>query len=837
MATTVTGTTSTSTQTDQQHVWQRLTMHLRHALFIAERAAIDAPARSIDPIHLLYGLSLEGGSIAYETLKGAGITSEAIRHLEEEMASSITTQGQETRRPKSPPSSPSVKTYLLHAAQRARALGHAHIGTEHLLIELLEHEPEILRRLVDTSRYLAARKHILSYLEGSRKLSEAASSVQLSLFNDASVNQQAILQMIGTDLTDLARQGRLDPVEGRDEDIHTCLSILARKTKNTPLLVGPAGVGKTAIVEGIAHRIVADRVPACFRNRRLLSLDLASLVAGTGYRGEFEQRMRQLIDELRADPSVIVFIDEFHTIVGTGNTPNGLDVANLLKPALARGQIALIGATTPDEYREVIEKDAALERRVQPVFVRETTHEETRTILGSVRTRLETFHSIAIDDSLLDVTIALCERYLPERQFPDKAIDVLDQACGSVVTRIGTDQSLPVAPTTSSTRAHDMEKLEADLEKAITSEQYDIASEIDRQIKFLSSRIAREKEASRLKDATRGHATRAPLTSQDLRDTVARMIGVHPTHVTVLSDPVHIHGLTDQIKTRVFGQDHVIDAILPLLARAGVGLTQRRHPLASFLFVGPSGSGKTHMAETIASSFFSNSDSLLRLDMSEFSERFTVSRLIGAPAGYIGYNEGGKLTEYVRRHPFGVILFDEIDKAHPEILNLLLQILDVATLTDSAGRTVSFRHCIIILTANLRSGQGQKSTIGYDHAPSTISRSDLEKEFRPELLNRLDHIAIFTPLGDEALHSIAQSVISERLTSWKNAGIDVRIDSSLIPMLTVRPPHAAFGARSIERSVTHLLEPHILSALLHGKKQIHLRQRNGKITASSSSRP
>lgn len=837
MATTVTGTTSKNAQTDQNHVWQRLTIHLRHALLTAEHFAAELRANSIDPIHILYGLVLESGSIAHETMKAQGISPEGVRSMANQFGGSHATEGQKPIQRSSPPASQSVKTYLLHAAQRARSLRHAHIGTEHLLVELLEHEPELLRRLINTSQYLSLRKHVLTYLEGTRKLSDAAESIQLSLVKDESTNQPSILQAIGTDLTELARQGILDSVEGRQEEILTCLSILARKTKNTPLLVGPAGVGKTAIVEGIAHRIVAGTVPPLFRNRRLVSLDLSALVAGTGYRGEFEHRMRQLLEELRADPSLIVFIDEFHTIVGTGNAPSGLDIANLLKPALARGQIALLGATTPDEYREVIEKDAALERRVQPVFVRESTHEETRAILHTLRKRFEIFHSVSIDASLFDDIIALCDRYLPDRHFPDKAIDVLDQACGTVVTRSFPSASPFGTPAQAPSHEQSLQELEIALEKAVDQEQYDRAQDLDHKVTILSAQVTREKEAKRLKERAGMTASPTRVTSQDLRDTVARIIGVTPDQITLLSDPAHINNLSSQLKSHVFGQDHIIDAIAPILSRAGLGLTDKRHPLASLLFVGPSGSGKTHLAEAIASTFFSTEKAFLRLDMSEFNERFTVSRLIGAPAGYVGYDEGGKLTEYVRRHPFGVILFDEIDKAHPEVLNLLLQILDSATLTDSAGRLVTFRHSIIILTANLRDGQGQKTMIGYGEEAPSISRSDLERQFRPELLNRIDLISIFSPLDIAAMTRIAETVLADRIASWKKAGIDVTLEPSLIPLFTESVPQTSLGARSIERAVAQQLEPHVLGAILRGRKRLTVRQRSGRITTLPPTSP
>jgi ATP-dependent Clp protease ATP-binding subunit ClpC len=695
---------------------------------------------------------------------------------------------------------PAAKRALLDSLQISRALGASYVGPEHILMALGVNPDSAAGRL------LAGRLDPRALQQAEQQPATAAGA-------GGGNGRTPTLEQYGVDLTDLARRGEIDPVIGRADEIEQAVEILSRRTKNNPVLIGEAGVGKTAIVEGLAQRIVDNDVPLTLEGKRVIQLDLAGLVAGTRYRGDFEERLRKVIDEIQeSGDGLIVFLDEIHTLVGAGGGGDGggMDASNMLKPALARGQLRVVGATTLDEYRKHIEKDAALARRFQPVLVGEPSVEDTVQILRGLRDNYEAHHQVRITDEALDAAAELSGRYITDRFLPDKAIDLIDQAGARVRLRVKTP-------------GHDrreqerrLEQLTRDRDQAVAAENYERASELRDQIAELKAALA---------GADENGGGVPQVTGADIADVVSRATGIPVAQLTeeerdrLLRLEAHLHG-------HVVGQDDAVVAVAEAVRRSRAGLGDPDRPVGSFLFLGPTGVGKTELARSLAEALFGDSDRMIRLDMSEFQERHTVSRLVGAPPGYVGYDEAGQLTEAVRRRPYSVVLLDEIEKAHPDVFNILLQVLDDGRLTDSQGRTVSFKNTVLIMTSNLGSDiiGGTKRTVGFGTGSSSPDQ-DLEdrlkrrlsEQLRPEFINRIDEIIVFRQLETEQLRQITAMMLEETRRRLHAQDIRIEVAPAAVDWLAERGFQPEFGARPLRRTIQRELDNRLSRMLLNAE--------------------
>jgi ATP-dependent Clp protease ATP-binding subunit ClpC len=695
---------------------------------------------------------------------------------------------------------PAAKRALLDSLQISRALGASYVGPEHILMALGVNPDSAAGRL------LAGRLDPRALQQAEQQPATAAGA-------GGGNGRTPTLEQYGVDLTDLARRGEIDPVIGRADEIEQAVEILSRRTKNNPVLIGEAGVGKTAIVEGLAQRIVDNDVPLTLEGKRVIQLDLAGLVAGTRYRGDFEERLRRVIDEIQeSGDGLIVFLDEIHTLVGAGGGGDGggMDASNMLKPALARGQLRVVGATTLDEYRKHIEKDAALARRFQPVLVGEPSVEDTVQILRGLRDNYEAHHQVRITDEALDAAAELSGRYITDRFLPDKAIDLIDQAGARVRLRVKTP-------------GHDrreqerrLEQLTRDRDQAVAAENYERASELRDQIAELKAALA---------GADENGGGVPQVTGADIADVVSRATGIPVAQLTeeerdrLLRLEAHLHG-------HVVGQDDAVVAVAEAVRRSRAGLGDPDRPVGSFLFLGPTGVGKTELARSLAEALFGDSDRMIRLDMSEFQERHTVSRLVGAPPGYVGYDEAGQLTEAVRRRPYSVVLLDEIEKAHPDVFNILLQVLDDGRLTDSQGRTVSFKNTVLIMTSNLGSDiiGGTKRTVGFGTGSSSPDQ-DLEdrlkrrlsEQLRPEFINRIDEIIVFRQLETEQLRQITAMMLEETRRRLHAQDIRIEVAPAAVDWLAERGFQPEFGARPLRRTIQRELDNRLSRMLLNAE--------------------
>jgi ATP-dependent Clp protease ATP-binding subunit ClpC len=695
---------------------------------------------------------------------------------------------------------PAAKRALLDSLQISRALGASYVGPEHILMALGVNPDSAAGRL------LAGRLDPRALQQAEQQPATAAGA-------GGGNGRTPTLEQYGVDLTDLARRGEIDPVIGRADEIEQAVEILSRRTKNNPVLIGEAGVGKTAIVEGLAQRIVDNDVPLTLEGKRVIQLDLAGLVAGTRYRGDFEERLRRVIDEIQeSGDGLIVFLDEIHTLVGAGGGGDGggMDASNMLKPALARGQLRVVGATTLDEYRKHIEKDAALARRFQPVLVGEPSVEDTVQILRGLRDNYEAHHQVRITDEALDAAAELSGRYITDRFLPDKAIELIDQACARVRLRVKTP-------------GHDrreqerrLEQLTRDRDQAVAAENYERASELRDQIAELKAALA---------GADENGGGVPQVTGADIADVVSRATGIPVAQLTeeerdrLLRLEAHLHG-------HVVGQDDAVVAVAEAVRRSRAGLGDPDRPVGSFLFLGPTGVGKTELARSLAEALFGDSDRMIRLDMSEFQERHTVSRLVGAPPGYVGYDEAGQLTEAVRRRPYSVVLLDEIEKAHPDVFNILLQVLDDGRLTDSQGRTVSFKNTVLIMTSNLGSDiiGGTKRTVGFGTGSSSPDQ-DLEdrlkrrlsEQLRPEFINRIDEIIVFRQLETEQLRQITGMMLEETKRRLQAQEIRIEVTPAAVDWLAERGFQPEFGARPLRRTIQRELDNRLSRMLLNAE--------------------
>ncbi|NYJ06708.1 ATP-dependent Clp protease ATP-binding subunit [Petropleomorpha daqingensis] len=721
-------------------------------------------------------------------------------------------------RTETPALTPAAKRALLDAHQISRALGSTYIGPEHLLFALAVNPDSpggrLLRQRGVTPE--ALQQAVSGGGGGQGGAGRPASSTPT-------------LDEYGRDLTAMARNGEIDPVIGREQEIEQTVEVLSRRRKNNPVLIGEAGVGKTAIVEGIAAQIVEGDVPETLRGRRLVELDLTGLVAGTRYRGDFEERLKKVIDEIREhSDEVIVFIDELHTVVGAGASEGSGGAGNMLKPALARGDLHIIGATTLDEYRRNIEKDAALERRFQPILVAEPSVEDTVQILCGLRDRYEAHHQVRFTDEAVVAAVELSDRYLTDRHLPDKAIDLIDQAGARVRRRVKTP------PTDLRGLEQEVERLQREKDQAVAGEQYERASDLRDQLAEAQRRLEQARAGGGEGPGVGGSGV-PEVGVEDIAEVVSRATGIPVSQLTEEEMERLLH-LEHRLHDRVIGQDEAVEVVAEAVRRSRVGLGDPDRPIGSFLFLGPTGVGKTELARALAEALFGDEDRMIRLDMSEFQERHTVSRLVGSPPGYVGYEDAGQLTEAVRRRPYSVVLFDEIEKAHPDVFNTLLQVLDDGRLTDSQGRTVDFRNTVIIMTSNLGSelivnaGRGPlgftaNGTAGDDLRSQVMRR--LRESFRPEFLNRIDEIVVFQQLDNSQLERITDLMLEETRRRLRAQGIDVEFTPEAVGWLAERGYEPQFGARPLRRAIQREVDNRLSRLMLDGRLRSGQRVRVG----------
>ena len=782
-------------------MFERFTEKARKVIILAREEAIRLGHSFVGTEHLLLGLIREGEGLAIAILKRLNVNVSAVKAEVERIISF----GSESSTTGEIPFTPQAKKVLEYSISEARALGHNYIGTEHLLLGLIR-EGEGIASLVlrDFGVTVSAAK-----TQAQELLGEQASKGTTSTRTPA-------LDEFGVDLTGMARQGKLDPVIGRDAEIERVIQVLSRRTKNNPVLIGEAGVGKTAIVEGLAQRIVQSNVPEVLLHKRMIQLDLAGLVAGTKYRGQFEERLKAVIKEIQQSRNVVLFIDEVHTLVGAGAAEGAIDASSMLKPALARGELQCIGATTLEEYRKHIEKDRALERRFQPIFVGPPTVDETIRILREIKDRYETHHSAIITDEALEAAARLSQRFIADRFLPDKAIDVIDEAGSRARLK-----SLMLPPELRELES-EVERLRLQKEDAIRTQAFEVAA----RLRDAERRLRAELEEKKAKWKEERAKERIIVTDEDIAYIVSRWTGI-PLFQIEEEESQKLLRMESELQKRVVGQREAIEAVTRAIRRSRAGIKNPRRPVGSFIFLGPTGVGKTELAKALTEFLFGTEDALVRVDMSEYMEKFSVSRLIGAPPGYIGYDDSGQLTEKVRRRPFSVILLDEIEKAHPEVFNILLQIMEDGHLTDNYGRTVDFRNTILIMTSNIGARQiGWSTTLGfsrtedqqdsYQKMKDTVL-SELRRTFNPELLNRIDEIIVFHSLGREHLKDIVDIMISRVQEHLKDKHITLSVEDEAKEFLINEGYDPTFGARPLRRAIQRYVEDALAEEVLKGR--------------------
>jgi ATP-dependent Clp protease ATP-binding subunit ClpC len=817
----------------------KFTTHLKNVLTRALCLVIENKEETILPLHLFWALATQKGSIGAEILGKVKITEETVGSLFNNATARLPLDaGTTEKKPKSqtlkqvsPKLSPAAKRAIEKSVLTANLYEHKYVGTEHLLSGLLQIEdPAIKQFLTDHEVELKTlRQQVTLVLKSTSKFPELAASLGISpdhelhemgevpetstkskRKNKKDRSKTPALDFFSVDLTSADAQQSIDPVIGREQEIERAMQILCRRTKNNPVLLGDPGVGKTALVEGLAKRILANEVPEVLANKRILAVDLSLIVAGTMYRGEFEGRLKQIIDEVKANPEIILFIDEVHTIMGAGSASGSLDAANILKPALARGEIRCIGATTLSEYKKNIETDAALERRFQSVIIEEPSAEKTLKILEGVRKNYEEFHDVTITKDALIAAVELADRYLQDKFFPDKAIDLIDEASSSARVRQRTSaraKKLRVL-------AEELARIREEKRLAVMHEKFVEAISLKEQERTIEADIAKLERTT--KKTRTGGAGR--ITARAIAEIVSRMTGV-PTKELLDTERARLRKLESVLGSRILGQDEVISVVSEHIRRAKTGIAPPERPLASFLFVGPSGVGKTELAKIVAEEVFQDPDALVRLDMSEFSEGFTISKLIGAPAGYVGYRESAKLTDTIKRKPHAVVLFDELEKAHPDVLNLLLQILDDGQLTDATGRTVNFKNTILILTSNVGSERIGETAMGFaaGEAPNEVTKEllgALKERFRPEFLNRIDRVCAFRTLTAETLEHIIDLQLADLNNRLAPKKLSVALAGPVRSWLVEAGTNPEHGARALRRAMQDELEGQVASLLL-----------------------
>ena len=792
---------------------QRFTDDAQRVLSFAQEAALELGHDYVGTEHVLIGLTKVKNGVAAKALEELGIVTEDIFEAVEEQV------GRGNKKVTSIYMTPRVKYVLELAVQIANRMKHNYVGTEHILLGLLSDgggvAVGILRAMnIRTDDIVEAIRHILGSSTNDDHSGQDSSN------NNSDLGD---LADFGTDLNESAKQGKIDPVIGRDTEIQRVIQILSRRTKNNPVLIGEPGVGKTAIAEGLAQRIVNGNVPEILRNKRIISLSISSMLAGAKYRGEFEERLKKAIDEVQQHDDMIIFIDEIHTLVGAGATEGAMDAANILKPVLARGEFQVIGATTLDEYKKHIEKDAALERRFQPVQVGEPNEEDALEILRGLRDRYEAFHKAKITDEALKAAVTLSSRYITDRFLPDKAIDVVDEAASKVRMKV-----FSAAPDVKALEDR-LNTVKKEKEAAVTSQDFEKAAKLRDEEQSLVKEIDDKKSVAKEESEQK-----LVVTEDDIAAVVAQWTGIPVAKIADEESQTLLH-LEEELHKRVVGQDDAVTAVAKAVRRARAGLKDPKRPIGSFLFLGPTGVGKTELARALASSLFGDESAMIRLDMSEYMEKHTVSRLVGAPPGYVGYEEGGQLTDAVRRKPYSVILLDEVEKAHADFFNILLQVLDDGRLTDSQGRTVDFRNTVIIMTSNLgakalhknsselgflapkksESSTNQSNSIDFKEAKKSVMDA-VKRHFRPEFLNRIDEMIVFRPLTEEDLKHIVSILMSDVTKRLKERELQLEITSEAMQLLVKEGSDFTMGARPLKRAIQRLIEDPVSDLILKG---------------------
>ena len=792
-------------------MFERFTEKAIKVIMLAQEEARRLGHNFVGTEQILLGLIGEGTGVAAKVLKSMGVNLKDARiEVEKIIGRGSGFVAVEI------PFTPRAKRVLELSLEEARQLGHNYIGTEHLLLGLIREGEGVAARVlenlgVDLSK---VRTQVI------RMLGETA---EVGAPTSGGRTKTPTLDEFGSNLTQMASEGKLDPVVGRAKEIERVIQILGRRTKNNPVLIGEPGVGKTAIAEGLASRIANNDIPDILEDKRVVTLDIGLLVAGTKYRGEFEERLKKIMDEIRSAGNVILVIDEVHTLIGAGAAEGAIDAANILKPALARGELQCIGATTLDEYRKHIERDAALERRFQPVMVGEPTVTETIEILYGLRERYEQHHKLKISDEAVEAAAKLSDRYISDRYLPDKAIDLIDEA-GSRVRLI--NSQLPPA---AKELDKELRQVLKDKDDAVRSQDFDRAGELrDREME-IKAEIRAIANAKKTESTTRDDSASPVVTEEDIAQIVASWTGVPVNKLTESESEKLLH-MEDTLHNRLIGQEEAVKAVSRAIRRARVGLKNPNRPIASFVFSGPTGVGKTELAKSLAAYFFGSEDAMIRLDMSEYMERHTVSKLIGSPPGYVGYNEGGQLTEAVRRRPYTVVLFDEIEKAHPDVFNMLLQILEDGRLTDAKGRTVDFKNTLLILTSNIGSKVIEKGGTGlgffdtqeneaeaqYTRIRSLVNE-ELKQYFRPEFLNRLDEIIVFRQLTKDEVKEISDIMLKEVVGRLAEQGIILEVTERFKDRLVEEGYNPSYGARPLRRAIMRLLEDSLAEEILSGR--------------------
>jgi ATP-dependent Clp protease ATP-binding subunit ClpC len=798
----------------------KFTNRAEKALELAAELAAEFGHNYIGTEHILYGLVKEGSGVASQVLNMQEVTSEKVAEAIEVLIG----RGDPIEDETTIGFTPRSKRVIENAFIEARKLGSEFIGTEHLLIGIMrEGDSVAVRIMMDLN--VNPQKLYNEILKVVNEEESASSSEKANTSKaKGSYNQTPTLNQFGGDLTKRAREGKLDPVIGRKEEIERVIQILSRRTKNNPCLIGEPGVGKTAVVEGLAEKIVAEDVPQMLKNKRVVSLDIASMVAGAKYRGDFEERIKKCLEEVKKAGDVILFIDEVHTIVGAGSAEGAVDAANILKPLLARGEVQVIGATTLNEYRKYIEKDSALERRFSPVTVGEPSQEETVEILKGIRDKYEAHHNVKITDEAIKASVELSTRYINDRFLPDKAIDLIDEAASKVKMRTYTE------PDSLKKLSDKIAQLDKEKEEAIRSQDFEKAASIRDKEREAKEKLAKEKEKWESKN-TKSITT---LTEEDIAEVVSSWTGV-PVQKLTQSENEKLKTLEETLHKRVIGQNEAVEAVAKAIRRGRVGLKDPNRPIGSFLFLGPTGVGKTELSKALAESLFGNENAMIRIDMSEYMEPHSVAKLIGSPPGYVGFDEGGQLTEKIRRKPYSVILFDEIEKAHPDVMNMLLQILDDGRLTDSQGRIVNFKNTVIIMTSNIGARLiTDKNTLGFTannnkkeetqkeyEAIKKDVMGELKKEFRPEFINRIDEIIVFHKLNEEDIKQIIDIMLSQVTKRLQEQNMELTIDDSVKELIAKKGIDVNYGARPLKRAIQNLLEDKIAEAILDGKMKPH----------------
>ena len=797
-------------------MFERFTDGAQRALGIAQEKAKKFGHDYVGTEHLLLGLLEEDDSVASKALHSLGLEDKATEKAVLDAVGRGNSHGNELY------ITPRTKRVLQLAVEIANQMQHNYVGAEHLLLGILQDGGGVAVNVLYGMGIRAndVVKAINSIYGSEQNGAEGGSG---NGANGAGGNSNlGDLKDFATDLNELAKQGKIDPVIGRDNEINRVIQILSRRTKNNPVLIGEPGVGKTAIAEGLAQRIVTQNVPEILRNKRIISLSLTAMVAGAKYRGEFEERLKKAIDEVQKHDDMIIFIDELHTLIGAGASEGSMDAANILKPALARGTFQVIGATTLNEYKKHIEKDAALERRFQPVLVGEPSEEEALEILKGLRDRYEAFHKAKITDEALKAAVELSSRYISDRFLPDKAIDVMDEAASKVRMKVFT---APPDVKDLETRLADVRK---EKEAAVTGQNYEEAAKLRDEEKKLVDEIEAKQQARSKEDEEK-----LVVTEDDIAAVVSQWSGV-PVAKIAEEESQRLLRLEDELHERVVGQDEAVVAVSKAVRRARAGLKDPKRPIGSFLFLGPTGVGKTELARALAANLFGDENAMIRLDMSEYMEKHTVSRLVGAPPGYVGYDEGGQLTDAVRRKPYSVILFDEVEKAHPDFFNILLQVLDDGRLTDNQGRTVDFRNTVIIMTSNLGSNflKEDSAAMGFlaaknkedakKNAESSFAEAKkntldaVKRHFRPEFLNRIDEMVVFHPLTGEDLGKIVNILLKDVTKRLAERNLTLEVSPEALDVLVKEGSDFAYGARPLKRAIQRLVEDPISDLILKG---------------------